>query len=98
MDNPQNETNQACCSTPQTPRPPFNQCGIEEKVSRLHQELVDTRRGLNWAYQNNSQLRRKIESLEKHQHLPSGECVIKITDFRNGEDTCGQSQAFDLLT
>ncbi len=89
---PDNNKDQ-CCKTMQSPplreqekTLKFNECGIEEKVARLHAEIVDLRRSLQWANDSQSRMATKLFSLEHHQHSSNGDCMLRIEDINRGDN------------
>ena len=64
----------------------FNDCGIEEKVARLHGEIVNLRQQLRWSSDSQSRMATKLFALERHQHSSSGDCMLKIEDINRGNN------------
>lgn len=75
----------------------FSECGIEEKVERLHSEIIDLRRSLQYANRMNNEMRTKLRQLENHQHSANGDCMIRVNDVRDNQGECGSSMKIDLL-
>jgi hypothetical protein len=87
----------SCCKALEVSK--FNDCGIEEKVVRLHSVIIDLRRSLQWGYDRECRMATQIHQLMNHQHSSSGACMITIEDSNRGNSqiTGGISPSIDLL-
>lgn len=65
----------------------FNECGIEEKVARLHAEIVGMRQSFRYSYDSQSRLATKLFALEHHQHSANGDCMLRIEDVNRGDNS-----------
>ena len=65
----------------------WDECGIEEKVERLRRELM------GWRWQI-TDLRRRTETFENHQHDSRGEIVVPLHSRSHG---VGEASTRDML-
>lgn len=95
---PDNEEDQ-CCATKPITHLKFDECGIEEKVKRLHNVIQDLRRSLQWSYDRECRMATKIHALENHQHSSNGACMITIENANRGDNQIlgGIAASIDLL-
>lgn len=89
-DNQQDTCCEAAQSEPMSMSPKkhlkFNECDIEEKVARLHAEVVGLRQSLRWSHESQSRMATKLFSLEHHQHSSNGSCMLRIEDVNRGDN------------
>ena len=95
--------NQDCCSEkitkPLNKTLSFKECPIEEKIARLHGEVIGLRYANQYKDRMINELMRKFRALENHQHSKSGECMIKISNetYNEANGMGGLCAAIDYL-
>ncbi len=73
---------------------PWDQCGIEEKVERLRNELVDMRR---MGFYTRDNARRALDLATRHQHnAATGEVLSSAIEQRHGAELA-EGRGYDPL-
>lgn len=75
----------------------FAECGLEEKVERLHIVIKQLQVRQDWAATVNRDLRIKIDYLENHQHSTAGDVMMRVRDVKQDIGTVGYHSGPDIL-
>ena len=78
---------------------PWTDCGIEEKLERLRNEIVGARHAVRWNNDRHSRNEEQLRRLQHHQHGGDGTVVVRVQDIDRGYGECAQQIAgsFDPL-
>jgi hypothetical protein len=69
---------------------PWAECGIEEKLDRLRNEIMDARRAVRWNNDRHARNEEQLRRLQHHQHGGDGTVVVRIQDLDRNYNECGQ--------
>lgn len=75
------------------------ECGIEQKLDRLREELIGNRRQRRWEQERLARVDEKLRHFEHHQHGTDGTVMVRTRDLERGYGECSQaiSAGFDPL-
>lgn len=78
---------------------PWAECGIEQKLERLRNEIMEARHAVRWNNDRHARNENKLHLLEQHQHGADGAVMVRTRDIERGYgEAVGQIKgSFDPL-